>query len=131
MFLQSNELFIKENGIAEWKESVRWFKGEEDFKKSCHKCSHMEILSFPSMMNLRQCFEAGSIIMDLKERALPRMITRIIENMMEENLIKREDKNIIMRFLLFGYPTAEERRRNHIFNESMQLRANSPVSLKN
>lgn len=73
VFVQLDELLATEDGDAEWKETARWIKYEEDVEEGSGRWgrAHVASLSFHSLLNLRRCLETGVVLLDLDEKDLP------------------------------------------------------------
>lgn len=73
VFVQLDELLATEDGEAEWKETARWIKYEEDVEEGSARWGkpHVASLSFHSLLNLRRCLETGVVLLDLDEKDLP------------------------------------------------------------
>lgn len=73
VFVQLDELLATEDGDAEWKETARWIKYEEDVEEGSARWGrpHVASLSFHSLLNLRRCLETGVVLLDLDEKDLP------------------------------------------------------------
>ncbi|KAG5668130.1 hypothetical protein PVAND_016082 [Polypedilum vanderplanki] len=86
----------------EWRETARWIKYEENLEEGSGRWGrpHVPTLSFQSLLSLRHCLETGVVLMDLEEKDLPGTAHRIVEQMVNEDLIHRDDKVQIMRVLL-------------------------------
>lgn len=71
--MQLDELLATEDGEAEWKETARWIKYEEDVEEGSARWGkpHVASLSFHSLLNLRRCLETGVVLLDLDEKDLP------------------------------------------------------------
>lgn len=61
---------------------------------------HVPTLSFQSLLSLRNCLETGVVLFDVEEQDLPGTAYKIVEQMVKEDLIHRDDKAQIMRALL-------------------------------
>ncbi|CAH0401805.1 unnamed protein product [Chilo suppressalis] len=105
VFVQLDELFSKADGESEWKEKARWIKYEEDVEEGAHRWGkpHVASLSFHSLLNLRRCLETGVVLLDLEEKDLPGVAYRVVESMVESQLIDEDDKPVVMRSLLLRH----------------------------
>ena len=100
-FVQLDELFFY-GEEAEWQETARWIKYEENLEEGSGRWGrpHVPTLSFQSLLSLRHCLETGVVLFDVEEEDLPGTAYRIVEQMVKEDLIHRDDKAHIMRALL-------------------------------
>lgn len=127
VFVQLDEL----SGVGEereWKETARWIKYEEDVEEGADRWGrpHVASLSFHSLLNLRRCLETGVVLMDLDEKDLPgvayrvveqvsnrcflrlKNLTRVLSQMVIEDLIHVDDKAAVMRALLLRHRHVNE-----------------------
>lgn len=87
VFVQLDEL-VGHGEEAEWKETARWIKYEEDVEEGSDRWGrpHVASLSFHSLLNLRRCLETGVVLMDLEEKDLPGVAYRVVEQV-RKNLL--------------------------------------------
>ncbi|CAH2035122.1 unnamed protein product, partial [Iphiclides podalirius] len=112
VFVQLDELLATEDGDAEWKETARWIKYEEDVEEGSARWGrpHVASLSFHSLLNLRRCLETGVVLLDLDEKDLPGVAYRVVESMVSEGLIEEDDKPVVMRSLLLRHKHVHDER---------------------
>ncbi|CAK1588151.1 unnamed protein product [Parnassius mnemosyne] len=112
VFVQLDELLATEDGDAEWKETARWIKYEEDVEEGSARWGrpHVASLSFHSLLNLRRCLETGVVLLDLDEKDLPGVAYRVVESMVAEGLIEEDDKPVVMRSLLLRHRHVHDER---------------------
>ncbi|XP_050683435.1 anion exchange protein 3-like isoform X3 [Leptidea sinapis] len=105
VFVQLDELLTTDDGDAEWKETARWIKYEEDVEEGSDRWGkpHVASLSFHSLLNLRRCLETGVVLLDLEECDLPGVAYRVVEHMVKEGLIEDDDKPVVLRSLLLRH----------------------------
>ncbi|XP_061710644.1 band 3 anion transport protein isoform X2 [Cydia pomonella] len=129
VFVQLDELLATGDGDAEWKETARWIKYEEDVEESAGRWGqpHVASLSFHSLLNLRRCLETGVVLLDLEERDLPGVAYRVVERMVDDGLIEEDDKPVVMRSLLLRHRHVHDDR----FRFSIGRKHASYTSLQN
>ncbi|XP_073957418.1 anion exchange protein Ae2 isoform X3 [Choristoneura fumiferana] len=112
VFVQLDELLATADGDAEWKETARWIKYEEDVEEGSARWGrpHVASLSFHSLLNLRRCLETGVVLLDLDEKDLPGVAYRVVESMVEDDLIEEDDKPVVMRSLLLRHRHVNDER---------------------
>lgn len=100
-FVQLDELLLCGDEF-EWQQTARWIKYEENLEEGSGRWGrpHVPTLSFQSLLSLRQCLETGVVMFDVEEQELPGVAYRTVEEMVNEDLIHRDDKAQIMRVLL-------------------------------
>ncbi|XP_063837858.1 anion exchange protein 3 isoform X2 [Ostrinia nubilalis] len=110
VFVQLDELLCNPEGESEWQERARWIKYEEDREEGSDRWGkpHVASLSFHSLLNLRRCLETGVVLLDLDEKDLPGVAYRVVENMVESQLIEEDDKPVVMRSLLLRHRHVHE-----------------------
>ncbi|XP_066250292.1 band 3 anion transport protein isoform X2 [Euwallacea similis] len=111
IFVELSELLQTEGELEkEWKETARWIKYEEDVEEGVDRWGkpHVASLSFHSLLNLRKCLENGVCILDLEEKDLPAIAYRVSEDLFKEDLIREEDKALLMRILLVRHRHVNE-----------------------
>ncbi|KAM3956891.1 anion exchange protein Ae2 isoform 2-T2 [Aphomia sociella] len=132
VFVQLDELLATEQGDAEWKETARWIKYEEDVEEGSARWGrpHVASLSFHSLLNLRRCLETGVVLLDLDEKDLPGVAYRVVESMVSEGLIEEDDKPVVMRSLLLRHRHVQDERSGFRFSISSRKHS-SYTSLQN
>ncbi|XP_045783924.1 anion exchange protein 3 isoform X2 [Maniola jurtina] len=112
VFVQLDELLATDDGDAEWKETARWIKYEEDVEEGSARWGrpHVASLSFHSLLNLRRCLETGVVLLDLDEKDLPGVAYRVVEGMVTDGLIEEDDKPVVMRSLLLRHRHVHDER---------------------
>lgn len=90
---------------AEWRETARWIKYEEDVEEGSARWGrpHVASLSFHSLLNLRRCLETGVVLLDLPERDLPAVAWRVAQAMAAEGLIEEDDQQAVLSSLLLRH----------------------------
>ncbi|XP_023949078.2 band 3 anion transport protein isoform X2 [Bicyclus anynana] len=132
VFVQLDELLATADGDAEWKETARWIKYEEDVEEGSARWGrpHVASLSFHSLLNLRRCLENGVVLLDLDEKDLPGVAYRVVESMVTEGLIEEDDKPVVMRSLLLRHRHVHDGERFR-FSISGRGKHSSYTSLQN
>ncbi|KAG7278864.1 hypothetical protein CRUP_036378 [Coryphaenoides rupestris] len=67
LFTELDEICVKEGKDAEWKETARWLKFEEDVEDGGERWSkpYVATLSLHSLFELRSCIINGSVLLDM------------------------------------------------------------------
>ncbi|CAG9138075.1 unnamed protein product [Plutella xylostella] len=100
VFVQLDELLGEEDEAA-WTQTARWIKYEQDVEAAGRwGRPHVAPLSFHSLLNLRRCLEQGVVLLDLEEKDLPGIATRVTEKMVSEGLIEADDQQLVISCLL-------------------------------
>lgn len=103
LFVQLDELQLDYD--LEWRETARWIKYEENLEEGGDRWGrpHVPTLSFQSLFNLRSCLETGVVMMDVEESDLAGAAYKIVEQMVLEDVIHKEDRGAIMRVLMLRH----------------------------
>jgi len=100
-------LFIELDELEgeEWEERARWIKYEEDLEAERGEWGkpHVSSLTFHSLINLRLCFEQGSLILDIAVKDLTNLCHRVVEDLSQQNILAEEHKEKVLRVLLYRH----------------------------
>ncbi|XP_014681091.1 PREDICTED: anion exchange protein 2-like [Priapulus caudatus] len=111
IFVELDELIYREDeNDSAWKETARWIKFEEDIQESADRWGkpHVPSLSFHSLLELRKCLEQGTVLLDLEEKDLSGVATRVVDNMVITDQIKENDQGAVLRALLLKHKRLNE-----------------------
>ena len=77
----------------------RWIKYEEDLEAERGEWGkpHVSSLTFHSLINLRLCFEQGSLILDIAVKDLTNLCHRVVEDLSQQNILAEEHKEKVLR----------------------------------
>ncbi|XP_040914246.1 electrogenic sodium bicarbonate cotransporter 1-like isoform X1 [Toxotes jaculatrix] len=102
LFTELDELLSVDGQEMEWKETARWIKFEEKVEKGGERWSkpHVATLSLHSLMELKNCIEKGTIMLDLEASTLPQVVETIIDSQIETGQLKADLKEKVMYTLL-------------------------------
>uniref|UniRef100_UPI0009B4DE01 electrogenic sodium bicarbonate cotransporter 4 n=1 Tax=Monopterus albus TaxID=43700 RepID=UPI0009B4DE01 len=91
-----------EGGELEWKESARWVKFEEKVEDGGERWSkpHVSTLTLHSLLELRNCLQTGSILLDLEGYSLPQIVDEIVGHQVADGLLPPDLKEQISFVLL-------------------------------
>ncbi|CAH1788172.1 unnamed protein product [Owenia fusiformis] len=112
VFVELEELEVGDNQDYEWHEKARWIKFEEDVEEGANRWGkpHVASLSFHSLLELRKCLEEGTIILDMEDKDLPSIASAVVNRMAMNHTIRPEDKDSVLRALLFKHKHVAERK---------------------
>ncbi|KAK6165534.1 hypothetical protein SNE40_022447 [Patella caerulea] len=111
VFVELDELFVKDEHEWEWREKARWIKFEEDVEEGAERWGkpHVASLSFHSLIELRKGLEYGTVLLDLEAENLQTIIHNVVENLLIRDLISEEIKGNILRTLLLKHKHQSEK----------------------
>ncbi|XP_069177811.1 LOW QUALITY PROTEIN: band 3 anion transport protein [Procambarus clarkii] len=109
VFVELDELKYSE-GRVEWKETARWIKYEEDVDDVDNRWGkpHLAFLNFHSLFSLRKGLEAGAVLLDLEERDLPSIASRVVDKMIACDQIPPDQRDAVIRILLLRHKHIRE-----------------------
>ncbi|CDQ80329.1 unnamed protein product [Oncorhynchus mykiss] len=72
LFTELDEICLREGEDAEWKETARWLKFEEDVEDGGERWSkpYVATLSLHSLFELRSCILNGTVLLDMRANSL-------------------------------------------------------------
>ncbi|EDV26844.1 uncharacterized protein TRIADDRAFT_22844, partial [Trichoplax adhaerens] len=98
-----HEVFVELEELkgAEWKETARWIKFEEDLEERADRWGkpHVATLSFHSLLELRRCFEYGTVLLDLEKQDFPDIVNAIVNDLATTNQLSASDRNSLIEVL--------------------------------
>lgn len=96
-YVELNEL---EGNI--WQETGRWVGYEENFNQATGKWgpSHVSYLTFTSLLHVRKAMSTGAIILDMNASNLSAVVEKMVDEMLNKDVIRSSDHNDLMRVLL-------------------------------
>ncbi|XP_069634020.1 electroneutral sodium bicarbonate exchanger 1-like isoform X2 [Haliaeetus albicilla] len=80
LFSELDEICVKEGRDAEWKETARWLKFEEDVEDGGERWSkpYVGTLSLHSLSELRSCISNGSVLLDICANSIEEIADMIL-----------------------------------------------------
>ncbi|XP_069630765.1 electroneutral sodium bicarbonate exchanger 1-like, partial [Haliaeetus albicilla] len=80
LFSELDEICVKEGRDAEWKETARWLKFEEDVEDGGERWSkpYVGTLSLHSLSELRSCISKGSVLLDICANSIEEIADMIL-----------------------------------------------------
>lgn len=109
VFVELDELRYTEAGL-QWKETARWIKYEEDVDDVDNRWGkpHLAFLNFQSLFELRKSLEAGAVLLDLEERDLPSIASRVVDKMIACDQIPPDQREAVIHVLLLRHKHIRE-----------------------
>ncbi|ELV10842.1 Electroneutral sodium bicarbonate exchanger 1 [Tupaia chinensis] len=81
LFTELDEICMKEGEDAEWKETARWLKFEEDVEDGGERWSkpYVATLSLHSLFELRSCLINGTVLLDMRANSIEEISDLILD----------------------------------------------------
>lgn len=105
MFVELSELKQTPYG-PEWRETARWVKYEEDVEgvqANRWGKPHVAFLNFHSLFSLRKGLDRGAVLLDLEEKDLQGIATRVVEHMVACDQVPADQKEAVINTLLLRH----------------------------
>ncbi|CAL8335824.1 unnamed protein product [Lota lota] len=82
LFTELDEICVKEGKDAEWKETARWLKFEEDVEDGGERWSkpYVATLSLHSLFELRSCIINGSVLLDMHAASIEEIADMVLDH---------------------------------------------------
>ncbi|XP_032405581.1 electroneutral sodium bicarbonate exchanger 1 isoform X2 [Xiphophorus hellerii] len=82
LFTELDEICVKEGKDAEWKETARWLKFEEDVEDGGERWSkpYVATLSLHSLFELRSCIINGSVLLDMRADSIEEIADMVLDH---------------------------------------------------
>uniref|UniRef100_A0A8C5I704 Anion exchange protein n=1 Tax=Gouania willdenowi TaxID=441366 RepID=A0A8C5I704_GOUWI len=81
LFTELDEICVREGEDAEWKETARWLKFEEDVEDGGERWSkpYVATLSLHSVFELRSCIMNGTVMLDMRANSLEEIADMVLD----------------------------------------------------
>nr|XP_020441729.1 sodium-driven chloride bicarbonate exchanger-like isoform X2 [Monopterus albus] len=81
LFTELDEICVREGEDAEWKETARWLKFEEDVEDGGERWSkpYVATLSLHSLFELRSCIMNGTVMLDMRANSLEEIADMVLD----------------------------------------------------
>ncbi|TNM89015.1 hypothetical protein fugu_005269 [Takifugu bimaculatus] len=82
LFTELDEICVKDGKDAEWKETARWLKFEEDVEDGGERWSkpYVATLSLHSLFELRSCIINGSVLLDMRASCIEEIADMVLDH---------------------------------------------------
>ncbi|KAM7005715.1 electroneutral sodium bicarbonate exchanger 1 isoform 1-T1 [Tautogolabrus adspersus] len=82
LFTELDEICVKDGKDAEWKETARWLKFEEDVEDGGERWSkpYVATLSLHSLFELRSCIINGSVLLDMHADSIEEIADMVLDH---------------------------------------------------
>ncbi|KAL0274169.1 UNVERIFIED_CONTAM: hypothetical protein PYX00_006656 [Menopon gallinae] len=122
LFSEMEEL-VTDGNEAEWKETARWIKFEEDVEEGGNRWSkpHVATLSLHSLFELRSLLLNGTVMLDMEASSLEQIADLILDNMVNSGSLTLEAKDKVKVALLRRHRHQHERRKENSSSNMSRL----------
>ncbi|XP_067088249.1 sodium-driven chloride bicarbonate exchanger-like, partial [Osmerus mordax] len=81
LFTELDEICLRQGEEAEWRETARWLKFEEDVEDGGERWSkpYVATLSLHSLFELRSCILNGTVLLDMRAGSLEEVIDMVLD----------------------------------------------------
>ncbi|XP_051528086.1 sodium-driven chloride bicarbonate exchanger-like isoform X5 [Myxocyprinus asiaticus] len=102
LFTELDEISLKEGEDAEWKETARWLKFEEDVEDGGERWSkpYVATLSLHSLFELRSCILNGNVMLDMRASSLEEIADMVLDQHEMSGVLGEEVRKKIRNALL-------------------------------
>ncbi|XP_067287274.1 sodium-driven chloride bicarbonate exchanger isoform X5 [Pseudorasbora parva] len=102
LFTELDEICLKEGEDAEWKETARWLKFEEDVEDGGERWSkpYVATLSLHSLFELRSCILNGIVMLDMRANSLEEIADMVLDQHETSGLLGEEVRKKVRNALL-------------------------------
>ncbi|NP_001257723.1 electroneutral sodium bicarbonate exchanger 1 isoform 2 [Rattus norvegicus] len=116
LFTELDEICMKEGEEAEWKETARWLKFEEDVEDGGERWSkpYVATLSLHSLFELRSCLINGSVLLDMRASSIEEISDLILD---QQELLRDLSDSVrvkVREALLKKHHHQNEKKRNNL-----------------
>ncbi|XP_074836417.1 electroneutral sodium bicarbonate exchanger 1 isoform X1 [Carettochelys insculpta] len=116
LFTELDEICVKEGEDAEWKETARWLKFEEDVEDGGERWSkpYVATLSLHSLFELRSCIMNGTVLLDMCANSIEEIADMILDQQEPRSEFDESMRQRIRDALLKKHHHQNEKKRNNL-----------------
>ncbi|RMB94117.1 hypothetical protein DUI87_29478 [Hirundo rustica rustica] len=116
LFTELDEICVKEGEDAEWKETARWLKFEEDVEDGGERWSkpYVATLSLHSLFELRSCIINGTVLLDVRAASVEDIADLILAQQEPSPEFDERTRAKVREVLLKKHHHQNERKRNNL-----------------
>ncbi|KAG7477364.1 hypothetical protein MATL_G00068820 [Megalops atlanticus] len=114
LFTELDEICVKQGKDAEWKETARWLKFEEDVEDGGERWSkpYVATLSLHSLFELRSCIINGSMLLDIRASCIEEIADMVLDQ--QEGALDESVRVKVREALLKRHHHQNEKKRNNL-----------------
>ncbi|XP_072214162.1 electroneutral sodium bicarbonate exchanger 1 isoform X3 [Excalfactoria chinensis] len=116
LFTELDEICVKEGEGAEWKETARWLKFEEDVEDGGERWSkpYVATLSLHSLFELRNCIIKGTVLLDMCANSTEEIADMILDQQNHSSEFDESIREKVREVLLKKHHHQNEKKRNNL-----------------
>ncbi|CAM9936726.1 unnamed protein product [Bubo scandiacus] len=116
LFTELDEICAKEGEGAEWKETARWLKFEEDVEDGGERWSkpYVATLSLHSLFELRSCILNGTVLLDICANSIEEIADMILGQQEQSTEFDERTRAKVREVLLKKHHHQNEKKRNNL-----------------
>ncbi|XP_062453141.1 electroneutral sodium bicarbonate exchanger 1 [Rhea pennata] len=116
LFTELDEICVKEGEHAEWKETARWLKFEEDVEDGGERWSkpYVATLSLHSLFELRSCIINGTVLLDMSANSIEEIADMILDQQEQSDEFDERMRVRVREALLKKHHHQNEKKRNNL-----------------
>nr|XP_023499349.1 electroneutral sodium bicarbonate exchanger 1 isoform X5 [Equus caballus] len=116
LFTELDEICVKEGEDAEWKETARWLKFEEDVEDGGERWSkpYVATLSLHSLFELRSCLINGTVLLDMRANSIEEISDLILDQQELSSDLNDSIRVKVREALLKKHHHQNEKKRNNL-----------------
>ncbi|XP_073810481.1 electroneutral sodium bicarbonate exchanger 1 isoform X4 [Danio rerio] len=116
LFTELDEICVKEGKDAEWKETARWLKFEEDVEDGGERWSkpYVATLSLHSLFELRSCIINGTVLLDMKAGSIEEIADLVLEKQETPHELDDSVRMKVREALLKRHHHQNDKKRNNL-----------------
>ncbi|NXY16638.1 S4A8 protein, partial [Atrichornis clamosus] len=116
LFTELDEICVKEGEDAEWKETARWLKFEEDVEAGGERWSkpYVATLSLHSLFELRSCIINGTVLLDVRASSVEDIADLILGQQEPSPEFDERTRAKVREVLLKKHHHQNEKKRNNL-----------------
>ncbi|XP_048055354.1 electroneutral sodium bicarbonate exchanger 1 [Megalobrama amblycephala] len=116
LFTELDEICVKGGKDAEWKETARWLKFEEDVEDGGERWSkpYVATLSLHSLFELRSCIINGTVLLDMKASCIEEIADLVLDHQEAAHELDDSVRMKVREALLKRHHHQSDKKRNNL-----------------
>ncbi|XP_043098244.1 electroneutral sodium bicarbonate exchanger 1 [Puntigrus tetrazona] len=116
LFTELDEICVKDGKDAEWKETARWLKFEEDVEDGGERWSkpYVATLSLHSLFELRSCIINGTVLLDIKASCIEEIADMVLDHQEAAHELDDSVRMKVREALLKRHHHQSDKKRNNL-----------------
>ncbi|XP_019466682.1 band 3 anion transport protein-like, partial [Meleagris gallopavo] len=105
-YVELHELVLDSKKELCWMEAGRWLHLEESMEPGGTWSSHLPLLTYNGLLELRRAFARGIVLLDVAATSLAAMAHTLLEQLIYEGQLKPQHRDDVLRALLLQHKYA-------------------------